>query len=417
MSRRQFTAPAPSSPGPPDDTGCTILHVDMDAFYASVSLLDHPELVGSPVIVGGEGRSVVLSATYEARASGVTSAMPMSRALRLCPTATVLPPDHERYAAVSRAVLATFSSVTPLVEPLSLDEAFLDVSGARRLLGSPTEIGELIRARIADEQGVTCSVGVAPTKFVAKLASGLAKPDGLLVVPSADVVAFLHQLPVGALWGVGEKTEEALHRLGLRTVADIAHTPAATLRRALGDATGGHLHELAWGRDPRRVEPAREEKSVGADETFAYDVDDPEIIRRELLRLSDKVAGRLRAAGLSGRTVTIKVRFADFTTITRARTLREPTDVSRDILAAALDLYAALGLQRARLRLVGVRVSSIVDSAEAPIQGMLGEPDHGWRDADRAVDRAHARFGRGSVTSAALLTSDDPHFPRRSHTT
>lgn len=417
MSRRQYTAPAPVSAGPPDDTGCTILHVDMDAFYASVSLLDHPELVGTPVIVGGEGRSVVLSATYEARASGVTSAMPMSRALRLCPTATVLPPEHERYAAVSRAVMATFSSVTPLVEPLSLDEAFLEVSGARRLLGSPTEIGELIRARIADEQGVTCSVGVAPTKFVAKLASGLAKPDGLLVVPSADVVAFLHQLPVGALWGVGDKTEEALHRLGLRTVADIAHTPRATLRRALGDAAGAHLHELSWGRDPRRVQPAREEKSVGADETFPYDVDDPDYIRRELLRLSDKVAGRMRAAGLSGRTVTIKVRFADFTTITRARTLREPTDVSRNILGAALELYEGLGLQRARIRLVGVRMSSIVDSADAPIQGMLGEPDHGWRDADRAVDRAQARFGRGSVIPAALLTSDDPHFPRRSHTT
>ena len=418
MSRRQFSAPAPVTEGPPDDTGCTILHVDMDAFYASVSLLDHPELVGTPVIVGGAGtRSVVLSATYEARASGVTSAMPMSRALRLCPTATVLPPEHDRYAAVSRAVLATFSSVTPLVEPLSLDEAFLDVSGARRLLGSPTEIGELIRDRIADEQGVTCSVGVGPSKFVAKLASGLAKPDGLLVVPSADVVAFLHQLPVGALWGVGDKTEEALHRLGLRTVADIAHTPRVTLQRALGDASGAHLHELSWGRDARRVEPAREEKSLGADETFAYDVDDPVYIRRELLRLSDKVAGRMRAAGLSGRTVTLKVRFADFTTITRARTLREPTDVSRDILAAALDLYEALGLQRARIRLVGVRMSSIVDSADAPIQGMLGEPDHGWRDADRAVDRAHARFGRGSVTSASLLTSEDPNFPRPSNTT
>jgi DNA polymerase IV len=418
MSRRQFAAPAQVSPGLPDDTGCTILHVDMDAFYAMVSLLDHPELVGTPVIVGGSGtRSVVLSATYEARASGVTSAMPMSRALRLCPTATVLPPEPDRYAAVSRAVLATFASVTPLVEPLSLDEAFLDVSGARRLLGSPTEIGELIRATIADEQGVTCSVGVAPSKFVAKLASGLAKPDGMLVVPSADVVAFVHQLPVGALWGVGERTEEALQRLGLRTVADIAHTPRPTLQRALGDAAGAHLHELAWGRDPRRVEPLREEKSVGADETFPYDVDDPGYVRRELLRLSDKVSQRLRAAGLSGRTITLKVRFSDFTTITRARTLREPTDVSREILAAAIGLYEALGLQRARIRLVGVRVSSIVDSTQAPIQGVLGEPEHGWRDADRAVDRAQARFGRGIVTAATLLTSQDPHFPRRSHTT
>ena len=418
MSRRQYTAPAQVSSGPPDDTGCSILHVDMDAFYASVSLLDHPELVGTPVIVGGTGgRGVVLSATYEARASGVTSAMPMSRALRLCPTATVLPPEHDRYAEVSRAVQATFTSITPLVEPLSLDEAFLDVSGARRLLGSPREIGELIRARIVDEQGVTCSVGVAPTKFVAKLASGLAKPDGLLIVPSADVVAFLHQLPVGALWGVGERTEEALRRLGLRTVADIAHTPVATLRRALGDVAGAHLHELSWGRDPRRVQPVREEKSVGADETFPYDVDDPDYIRRELLRLSDKVASRMRAAGLSGRTVTLKVRFADFTTITRSRTLKDPTDVSREIFGSALALYEALGLQRARLRLVGVRMSSVVETATAPVQGLLDEPDHGWRDADLAVDRAAARFGRGSVTPATLLTSVDPHFPHRSHTT
>ena len=406
MSRRQYSAPAPATAGPPDDSGCPILHVDMDAFYASVSLLDHPELVGTPVIVGGAGtRSVVLSATYEARASGVTSAMPMSRALRLCPTATVLPPQHDRYAAVSKAVFATFRSVTPLVEGLSLDEAFLDVSGARRLLGPPTTIAELIRAQVLDEQGVTCSVGIAPTKFVAKLASGMAKPDGVLVVPAADVVSFLHQLPVGALWGVGEKTEEALTRLGLRTVADIAHTPRATLQRALGDVGGAHLHDLSWGRDPRRVEPTREEKSVGADETFPYDVDDPDYIRRELLRLSDKVAGRLRAAGLSGRTVTLKVRFADFTTITRARTLREPTDVSREIFTTVSDLYAALGLQRARLRLVGVRMSSVVETSQAPIQGLLDEPEFGWRDADRAIDRAQARFGKESVTSASLLPS------------
>ncbi|MBC7310298.1 MAG: DNA polymerase IV [Actinomycetales bacterium] len=418
MSRRRFATPTQVSSGPPDDSGCHILHVDMDAFYASVSLLDRPDLVGTPVIVGGtSGRSVVLSATYEARASGVTSAMPMSRAMRLCPTATVLPPEHERYAAVSKAVFATFSSITPLVEGLSLDEAFLDVSGALRLLGRPTEIAELVRARILDEQGITCSVGVAPTKFVAKLASGLAKPDGVLVVPAADVVPFLHQLPVGALWGVGEKTEESLTRLGLRTVADIAHTPKPTLQRALGEVAGAHLHELSWGRDPRRVEPTREEKSVGADETFPYDVDDPAFIQRELLRLSDRVAGRLRAAGLSGRTVTLKVRFADFTTITRARTLPDPTDVSRQIYATALELYRALGLQRARIRLVGVRVSSLVDSERAPIQGLLDEPEFGWRDADRAIDRAKARFGKEAVTSAALLRSADPYFPRQPDTT
>lgn len=418
MSRRQFAAPAQVSAGAPDDSSCPILHVDMDAFYASVSLLDHPELVGTPVIVGGtSGRSVVLSATYEARASGVTSAMPMSRAMRLCPTATVLSPQHDRYAAVSKAVFATFSSITPLVEGVSLDEAFLDISGARRLLGTPLEIAALIRARVLDEQGITCSVGIAPTKFVAKLASGLAKPDGVLVVPAADVVPFLHQLPVGALWGVGEKTEEALTRLGLRSVADIAHTPRPTLQRALGDVAGAHLHDLSWGRDPRRVEPLREEKSVGADETFPYDVDDPEYIRRELLRLSDRVAGRMRAAGISGRTVTLKVRFADFTTITRARTLSEPTDVSRQIYATALELYEALGLQRARIRLVGVRLSSVIETERAPIQGLLDEPEFGWRDADRAVDRAKARFGKEAVTSAALLRAAQADFPRQQNTT
>ena len=404
MSRRQFRAPAAVSAGPPDDTGCSILHVDMDAFFASVSLLDHPELVGTPVIVGGTStRGVVLSATYEARASGVTSAMPMSRALRLCPTATVLPPEHEKYAAVSKAVLATFASITPLVEPLSIDEAFLDVAGARRLLGPPTRIAELIRARVADEQGVTCSIGVAPTKFVAKLASGLAKPDGLLVVPAADVVAFLHQLPVGALWGVGEKTEEALQRLGLRTVADLAYTPVSTLRRALGEASGTHLHDLAWGRDPRRVEPIRKERSIGNERTYDHDVDDPDVVHRTILGLAGTTAARLRAGGLVGRTVSIKVRFADFTTITRSKTLRDPTDVTREVAAVARGLYDALGLQRARVRLLGVRLEGLVEADSAPMQGLLDAPEHGWRDADRAVDAAGARFGAGVVRPASLV--------------
>lgn len=404
MSRRQF--PLTSRPGGehPDDTGCTILHVDMDAFYASASLLDRPELHGRPVIIGGEGgRSVVLSATYEARAFGVTSAMPMARARRLCPQAVVVAPDHRRYARISASVMATFGSVTEYVEPLSLDEAFLDVAPAQRRLGSPALIAAALRDTIADEQGVTCSVGVAPTKFVAKLASALAKPDGLLVVPMADVVPFLHGLPVGALWGVGDRTEETLHRLGLRTVADIAHTPLDTLRRALGPGLGSHLHELSWGRDDRGVTPERAEKSIGSDETFAVDIDDPELIHRELLKLSDRTAARVRAAGMAGRTVTIRVRFADFTTISRSRTLQGPTDVSRDIFDTAKALYDALGLQRARIRLVGVRVEGLVPRAQAPIQGLLDEPEHGWRDADRAVDRASARFGAGAVRPARLL--------------
>lgn len=408
MSRRQFSLPGRTSSEPPDDTGCTILHVDMDAFYAMATLLSHPELVGTPVIIGGGNRGVVLSATYEARRFGVASAMPMTRARRLCPQATVLPPDHSLYAAISSAVMETFRSVTPDIEPLSLDEAFLDVSGAVRRLGSPATIGAQIRDTIHDEQGITCSVGVSSTKFVAKIASGLAKPDGMVVVPRDEIIPFVQQLPVGALWGVGDKTEEQLTRLGLRTVADIAHTPLPTLIRGLGEATGTHLHELSWGRDPRPVAREQREKSLGADETFEYDIDDPEEIHRHLLKLSDRVGARLRAARLTGRTVSIKVRFSDFTTITRARTLREPTDGSREIYETATSLFDALGLQRARIRLVGVRLEKLVAVEQAPIQGMLGEADHGWRDADRAVDRASARFGAGSVRPASLIDRGRP---------
>jgi DNA polymerase-4 len=407
MSRRQFVVPERRDEHAPDDEGCSILHVDMDAFYALASLLSRPELKGTPVIIAGGGnRGVVLSATYEARAFGVASAMPIARARRLCPQATVVAPDYARYERISRAVMAVFASVTPIVEPLSLDEAFLDVSGARRRLGSPRQIAQRIRDTIADEQGITCSVGVASTKFIAKLASGLAKPDGLLVVPVAEVVSFLHQLPVGALWGVGDRTEEALQRLGLHTVADIAHTPVDTLRRALGDNAGPALHALAWGRDTRSVVPTRRERSIGADETFSFDVDDPAYIHRELLKLSDRTAARVRAAGMVGRTISIKVRFSDFATITRSKTLRDPTDVSRDIYATARALFDGLGLQRARLRLVGVRMEGLMDSDQAPIQGLLDEPEHGWRDADRAVDQASARFGAGAVRPASLVAGE-----------
>ena len=419
MSRKQLsrgnepsrhTGPATGERGDdvPDDTACTVLHVDMDAFYASVELLRHPDLLGTPVIVAGGGnRGVVLSATYEARAFGVHSAMPVSRARRLCPQAVVLTPHHGDYSRISANVMAVFASVTPLVEPLSLDEAFLDVAGAVRRFGSPLTIAELIRTRVVDEQGITCSVGVATNKFVAKLASTRAKPDGVIVVPAADVVAFLHPLPVGALWGVGEKTEEALHRLGLRTVADIAATPTSTLERALGQATGRHLAALAWGRDERRVEPYEPDKSIGAEHTFDTDVDDPQVVLRELLRLSDGVAARLRAAGYAGRTISIKVRFADFTTITRARTLPEPVDVARTVYAVARGLYEALRLDRARIRLVGVRVEGLVGSDDQPHQLAFDERRHGWREAEQAVDRATRRFGSGAVRPASLVDPDD----------
>ena len=361
-------------------------------------------LRGKPVIVGGSGsRGVVLSATYEARAFGVRAAMSMGRARRLCPEAAVIAPDHRHYARVSEGVMAIFGSITTAVEPLSLDEAFLDISGAIRQFGTPAAIGELLRARVHDEQGITCSVGGAPNKFVAKVASAHAKPDGMLLIPADSIVAFLHPLPVGALWGVGPRTEEQLHSLGVRTVADVAHLPRPVLRRALGPAAGDHLAELAWGRDSRQVSSATPDRSIGSEHTFAGDVDDQEVIARQLLGLSDAVAARLRAAGWVGRTVSIKVRFADFTTLTRSKTLPEATDVGRDIYAVAADLYQALGLQRARLRLVGVRVEKLRPAHDASHQIALDEPDAGWREAETAVDRAVARFGRGVVRPASLL--------------
>ena len=425
MSRsQQLHRPGPPTGPPGDDAGCTVLHVDMDAFYASVELISRPELRGTPVIVGGGSRSVVLSATYEARRFGVHSAMPMTRARRLCPQATVVTPSHGLYSRASAGVMEIFRSVTPLVEPLSLDEAFLDVAGAVRRLGRPAEIGQLIRDRVADEQGITCSVGIATSKFVAKLASTRSKPDGMLVVPAAGVVAFLHPLPVGALWGVGEKTEKELTRLGLHTVGDIAHTPEQTLVRALGQASGSHLHALSWGRDERRVVPHEPDKSIGAEETFARDVDDPDVVRRELLRLAERTAGRLRTAGLAGRTISLKIRFADFTTITRARTLPEATDVAAVLYATARQLYEALGLDRARLRLVGIRVEGLVESESAPRQLLLGERAHGRREVEQAADRAGLRFGSGVVRPASLVdptgtaepprnAPTDPRPPRR----
>jgi DNA polymerase IV len=406
---------ASAEPAAGDDRGCPILHVDMDAFYASVELRDRPELAGQPVIVGATAsRGVVLSATYEARAFGVHSAMPVTRARRLCPQAIFIPPRHGSYAAVSREVMEVFRSVTPEVEPLALDEAFLDVSGAIRRLGRPAQIGELIRATIAEQQGITCSVGVASCKFVAKLASARCKPDGLLVVPADGVLDFLHPLPVAALWGVGEQTGQVLARLGLRTVGDIAQIPVASLQRELGQAAGAHLAALAWGRDERPVVSRTPEKSIGAEETFPSDVDDPEVIRRELLRLSGRTARGLRAADALARTVVIKLRLANFTTITRSRTLPEPTDVAQIIYTTACALYSASGLDsRARLRLVGVRANGLVPASRAATQLAFGQREAGWRDAEQALDRISGRFGADSVRPAALVTGQPPGTPPR----
>ena len=388
-----------------------ILHVDMDAFYASVALRDRPELQDQPVIVGGGQRGVVLSANYVARRYGVRSAMPTTRARRLCPQAVVIAPDFEVFGQVSSSVMENFRRVTPLVEVLSLDEAFLDVRGSLRRLGTPRQIAEQLRATIHDEQGITCSVGVAASVSVAKLASRRAKPDGVVEVPPEEITSFLHPLDVGELWGVGEKTRAMLHRLGLVTVGDVAHTPLRTLQRAVGDGLGSHLHELAWGTDRRTITPRNvsafgggdPDKSMGAQETFGRDTDDRETVVRELLRLSAKVTGRMRVAGVAGRTVSITVRFADFTTITRSRTMPEATDVTQEVYRTATRLYDALGLQRARLRLVGVRVEGLVPRETVHRQLLLGEREHGWSDADRAVDRATLRFGSAAVRPASLL--------------
>jgi len=398
----------------PDDTGCRILHVDMDAFYASVEVRDRPELAGKPVIVGAVGgRGVVLSATYEARAFGVRSAMPVSRAQRLCPQAVFVAPRHGVYGAVSKEIMALFRGVTPEVEPLSLDEAFLDVGGAIRRLGPPAAIARRIRASVHGQHGLICSVGVATTKFVAKLASTVSKPDGLLVVPAAEVLGFLHPLPVAALWGVGERTGEVLARFGLRTVGDIARTPAGTLQRELGTAAGAHLAALAWGRDPRPVQ-SRPDKSIGAEETFATDVADPVVIRRELLRLSERTAQGLRAGGWMARTVVVKLRLANFKTITRSRTLPEPTDVARTIYDTACELHAGSGLDsRARLRLVGVRATGLLPVGTVVTQLALGEEPAPWRDAEQAVDRIAGRFGTGTVRPAALVRHGDRGEPPR----
>ncbi|MBV9847167.1 MAG: DNA polymerase IV [Kutzneria sp.] len=388
----------------PDDTGCPILHVDMDAFYASVETRERPELLRRPVVVGGIGpRGVVSSANYLAREYGVRSAMPTARARRLCPHAVFVPPNFGLYAEVSRAVMAIFREITPLVEPLSLDEAFLDVSGAlRRLRATPAQVGADLRGQVERTVGATCSVGVAATKFVAKLASAMGKPDGMVVVPVARTVQFLHPLPVSALWGVGSRTAEALDRVGMRTVADVAAAPLLRLRRVVGDALAEHLSALARAEDPRPVVAESAEKSVGAERTFDVDHHDRALLRRELLRLAERTAGSLRRRGLRGRTVSIKVRYGDFTTITRSRTLPVATDVGQEVFRAAsalLDGHVPAGA----VRLIGVRVEQLVVASDVGEQLALDAREYGWREADRAADSARSRFGGGAVRPASLL--------------
>jgi DNA polymerase-4 len=348
---------------------------------------------------------VVSSANYIARTYGVRSAMPTMRARALCPKAVFLPPTFGLYQEVSRGVLGIFRDITPLVEPLSLDEAFLDVSGALRRLGmTPVQIAAQIRARVFEQQRITCSVGVAPTKFVAKLSSGLCKPDGMMVVPRGRVLDFLHPLPVSALWGVGKATADKLTAVGLERVADIAVAPLARLRRIVGNASAEHLYALANGLDGRRVVAESAEKSVGAEETFEVDHYDRDLLKLELLRLSEKTAMSLRGKGLRGRTVSIKVRYADFTTITRSRTLGSATAVTQEIYKMACQLLDEQAPPGA-VRLIGVRLEQLTDAESGGEQLSLDAPAHGWRDADQAADAARSKFGSAAIRPASLLNA------------
>lgn len=389
------------SPDGADDTGTGILHVDMDAFYASVEILDDPSLAGKPIIVGApEGRGVVSAASYEARRFGVRSAMPVSQALRLCPNAITVTPHFDRYLALSAQVMGIFRDITPLVEPLSIDEAFLDVRGARRLWGSPGDIARMLRARVREETGLTCSVGVAATKHVAKMALTLSKPDGLLIVAEPDTQTFLASRSVRALWGVGPKASEALEGRGIRTVADVLQTPRHVLDRILGRAMGDRIWHLSRGIDAREVDPEHIEKSIGHEETFHTDIADTAVLRAELRRLADRVGARLRGAGWEAATISIKIRFADFTTVTRSQTLSEPTAVGQRIGDAAHELFAQLDRPMA-IRLVGVRAEKLRPAGGAA--PALWDDDAEWRRVEEALDGASERFGRGTVTRATLL--------------
>ncbi|CAB4722064.1 MAG: DNA polymerase IV [Actinobacteria bacterium] len=386
-------------------TQATILHVDMDAFFASVAERDNPELKGKAVVIGMGARGVVSAANYEARKFGIHSAMPVGRARRLAPHAIFLPVDMARYQEVSEHVMEIFHSFTPWVEPISLDEAFLDVTGSQKLLGTGREIAVAIRNKVEEQEGITCSVGIAPSKFIAKLASAHCKPNGMLEITSDRILTFLHPLPIQAMWGVGPKTAEVLERLGLRTIEDIAKLPRTTLIRALGEANGASLYELAWGRDYRDVTPEEPDRSISAAETFPQDLDNPEEILTELLRLTERATARLRDRELFAKTISIKVRFADFSTINRSKTLPLPIDSTHDVYEVVKGLYQALRIERARLRLVGVSLENL--SEGAPHQMMLGEREVGWRQAEGAMDQARARFGKGSVRPARLIKASE----------
>jgi DNA polymerase-4 len=391
-----------------------ILHVDMDAFYASVEERDRPELAGKPLIVGGtpQGRGVVAAANYVVRKFGVHSAMPTARALRLCPRAIVLPPRMEHYAQVSRQIRGIFERYTPLVEPLSLDEAFLDVGGSEALFGPAPRIGRAIKDQIMQELGLVASVGVAPNKFLAKIASDLNKPDGFLVVDPGGVQEFLDPLPVGRLWGVGRVANSVLERLGIRTIRELRLQPVDVLRSHFGQA-GDHLFELAHGRDDRAVVPDREAKSISHETTFATDIDDMETLRAWLLELTEQVARRLRRHNLRGRTVQLKVRYADFSTITRSQTLPQATDVTEELWRAADALLTRrLPKRRLEVRLLGMGASGLDGSGQQQRMLFDDENRQKLKQLDAVADQIRDQYGAAGLERAAALLHGARHRPQ-----
>jgi len=376
-----------------------ILHIDMDAFFASVEMRDDPRLRGKPVIVGGtpEGRGVVAAASYEARRYGVHSAMSAARARKLCPHGVFLKPSRGRYSEASSRIFTIFNEYTPVVEPLSIDEAFLDVSGCRRLFGKPQQIGREIKERLDREVGLPASVGLAPNKFLAKLASDLEKPDGFVVIGTADAVERLAPLPVGKLWGVGRRTQEVLAGIGVRRVADLGGIPRPILEARLGESLAAHLLDLAVGRDDRPVIPDHEAVSIGHEVTFARDISDTDRLRDEMDELVEKTVLRLRRAGLKTRTITVKARFPDFSTVTRSETLSRPTASRRLIREVARRLLEQKVDRRGSpLRLIGVSVAQLGgDAAQGDLfVGVEADAD----DAiDGLLDDAAGRFGAGVI--------------------
>jgi DNA polymerase-4 len=380
----------------------SIIHADLDAFYASVEQLKDPGLAGKPVIVGGaSGRGVVTSASYEARRFGVASAMPTWRARRLCPQGIFIAPDFESYGKYSRLVREVFDSFSPTVEQISMDEAFIDVSHARRMWPDAATLAEALRYAVKARTGLVVSAGVASNKFLAKLASTRAKPDGIVVVPPDEAAGFLSPLPLESLWGVGEATSAVLRRLGLATIGDLAVVPPENLEKTMGPL-GLHLGELARGLDDRPVVPDAARKSVGAEETFAYDLAEESQMAQALLRLSDRVASRLRSVGISGETVTCKVRFPDFSTVTRSKTLPCEIDGATGIYQVALQLLSkALDSSRTKVRLLGVSVSSIKPWPAS--EQLVFDRRGGWAEAGQALDRVRRRFGDDALGFASLL--------------